>query len=120
MSLSLSNDIKKSQHYLCDCYGGGGTCRTIALKLTTLYCKRSCMITAVYSCQQATHSTLRAHGSLMAATDSDDQSEVASAPEYSPLTVSSDSSDAPHDDTEHDSDGTKSSCSEEEGCDRLG
>jgi len=85
-----------------------------------LYCKRSCMITAVYSCQQATHSTMCAHGSLMAATDSDDQSEVASAPEYSPMTVSSDSSDAPHDDTKHDSDGTKSSCSEEEECDRLG
>ena len=63
------------------------------------------MITAVYSCQQVTQSTLCAHGSLMA-TDSDDQSDVASAPAYSPLTVSSDSSDAPHDDTEHDSDGT--------------
>lgn len=77
------------------------------------------MITAVYSCQQVTQSTPCAHGSLMA-TDSDDQSDVASAPAYSPLTVSSDSSDTPHDDTEHDSDGTKSSCSEEEGSDHLG
>lgn len=43
-----------------------------------------------------THSTLRAHGSLMA-TDSDDQSEIdsaISAPAYSPLSVSSDSSEA--------------------------
>ena len=80
------------------------------------------MITAVYSCQQTTHSTLCAHGSLMA-TDSDDQSEVASTvstPVYSPLTVSSDGSEVQHDDIEYDSDGTKSSCSEEEGSDPLG
>ena len=57
------------------------------------------------------------------ATDSDDQSGVASAisaPECSPLLVSSDSSEAPHDDIEHDSDGTESSCSEEEQSDPLG
>ena len=57
------------------------------------------------------------------ATDSDDQSEMDSAistPAYSPLSVSSDSSEAPHDDIARDSDGTESSCSEEEQCDPLG
>ena len=85
------------------------------IKLVYAYSSRFLFNRGLIAC------TLHAHGSLMT-TDWDDKSKMdspISAPAYSPLSVSSDNSEAPHDDIEHDSNGTESSCSEEEHSDTL-